>query len=175
MICEPLPDPELNIVTARLRLTPLVQADADVLFTVLDDPGLHRFIGGEPPGLAQLRARFARWQQRVSPDGTQLWLNWTVRLIDGDTAVGYVQATVIGGEAAVAYVVGSAWSGMGIATEAVAAMCTFLCARLMVRQLVASIHPAHAASAAVARHAGLTATGTLDGDGEELWVRTIQP
>jgi hypothetical protein len=31
-----------------LRLDPMAQADVDELFPLLNDPGLHTFIGGEP-------------------------------------------------------------------------------------------------------------------------------
>ena len=60
---------------------------------------------------------------RRSPAGDQLWLNWVVRLADTRIAVGHVQATVMAdGTAEIAYVIGSAWSGRGIATEATSGM-----------------------------------------------------
>jgi RimJ/RimL family protein N-acetyltransferase len=150
-------------------LDAIVEADADDLFPVLDDIRLHRFIGGTPPTLEQLRARLARWQTRIATDGDQLWLNWVVRLAATRAAVGYVQATVTEEGAELAYVIGTDWSGQGIATDAVSAMCGSLRA-LGIVELHAHIHPEHLGSAAVARHAGLVPTGRIRDDGEELWV-----
>jgi Acetyltransferase (GNAT) domain len=84
---------------------------------------LYRHIGGEPLDEAGLRARFTRLETRRSPDGSYSWLNWIVRLCDTDQAVGYVQATVDSSSAAtIAYVIGTAWQGRGLASEAVRAM-----------------------------------------------------
>jgi RimJ/RimL family protein N-acetyltransferase len=159
---------ELSIVTERLRLTPIVAGDTDDLFAVLSDTRLYEFIGGKPATRIQLRRRFAMWERRGSPDGRQLWLNWAVRLgVDG-AAVGYVQATVDDDRASIGYVIGTAWSGRGIASEAVIGMREWL-RSVGVSRLEAHIHPAHRASAAVARRAGLTSVGDLDADGEEIW------
>ncbi|HEX6493717.1 MAG TPA: GNAT family N-acetyltransferase [Candidatus Dormibacteraeota bacterium] len=162
-------DADLALRTARLRLDPLTEADSEELFGVLHDIRLHRFIGGEPPTLAQLRA----WEARVSPDGDQLWLNWTVRLAATGEAVGYVQATVTDGGAEIAYVVGTEFCGRGIATEAVEVMCAALRA-MGVSRLRAHIHPEHVISAAVARRAGLVATARFDDEGEELWSTGLE-
>jgi len=163
------PDVELTIATPRLRLAPLVPADADDLFQVLDDPRLHRFTGGSPLTRRELGAEISRWQDRRSPDRSQVWLNWIVRLALDGSAVGYVQASLSGGCATIAYVIGTAHSGQGIATEASLALCGFLRERLGVKELVAHIHPRHSASGHVARHLGLAPTGELDPDGEEIW------
>lgn len=160
---------ELTITTPRLRLTPLVQADADELFQVLDDARLHRFTGGSPPTRSELVAQITRWQDRASPDQSQIWLNWTVRLAISGRAVGYVQATITNGCAAIAYVIGTAYSGQGIAAEASQAMCTVLREHIGVEDFVARIHPQHSASRQVARHLGLAPTGEFDVDGEETW------
>ena len=152
------------------RLEPSVEADAEELYPVLDDMRLHAFVGGTPPTLAQLRGRLSRWEARQSPDRREVWWNWTVRLVDGGAAVGYVQATVVDDAAYLAYVVGTDWSGQGIASEAVAEMIGLL-VQLGVVRFRARIHPGHAASAAVARHVRLVATGEIDADGEELWSR----
>lgn len=163
------PDADLVAGTARLVLTPLTAADAGELATVLDDPELHRFTGGEPLSEAELSARFTIWEGRRSPDGGQVWLNWTVRLAAGGQAVGYVQATIDEERAVVAYVIGTAWSGRGIASEALVAVCDLLRRRLGVDRIVAHIHPLHVASSRVAGHAGLTSTGIADEDGELIW------
>lgn len=168
---QPYPDPdrELTTTTSRLRLTPMVAADVDELFGVLADVRLHRFTGGAPLSQDALRAKVAVWQRRISPDGMERWLNWTIRTTSDDTVVGSVQASVAAGCATIAYVIGTAYAGQGIASEASRAMCTLLRERLGVEELVAHIHPQHLASQRVARRAGLVPTGSLDADGEEIW------
>jgi RimJ/RimL family protein N-acetyltransferase len=90
-----------------------------------------------------------------------------VRLDSADCLTGTVQATVVGGRAEIAWVVGTPWQGQGIATEAARGLVGWLCAQ-GVTTLVAHIHPDHLASAAVAAGAGLTATDEWD-DGERRW------
>lgn len=84
-----------------------------------------------------------------------------------------VQATVTDDDegtrsAELAWVVGSDRQGEGLATEAAAAAMQWLRA-IGITSFVAHIHPDHAASAAVARHLGLT-PGDPRGDGEARWT-----
>jgi RimJ/RimL family protein N-acetyltransferase len=161
-----------TIATERLLLTPLRTGDADELVEVLADPRLHQFIGGRPATLDELRARYAAMTAGSSnPD--ELWRNWVVRLLAGAQPVGTVQATLYrlqdGWSAQVAWVVGVAYQGQGYATEAAKALVAWLAER-DVGEVVAHIHPGHAASAAVARRAGLHPTGDQV-DGEVVWRR----
>ena len=56
-------------------------------------------------------------------DAAADWLNWVVRVDDEGRLAGYVQATVAAGRAAeLAWAVGVAWQGRGIAVEAAGAM-----------------------------------------------------
>ncbi len=73
--------------------------------------------------------------------------------------------------AEIARVVGTPWQGSGIATEAVRGLVDWLAGR-PVRGVIAHIHPAHRASAAVAAAAGLTPTADRH-DGEVRWHRHI--
>lgn len=155
----------------RIRLEPLRVEHAEEMAPLLDDPGLHAFTGGRPAGLAELRERYRRQVAGHSPDGAQRWLNWIVRRLDDGRAVGTVQATVTEQAglltAEVAWVVAAAHQGHGYAQEAAQVMVAWLRGQGIVR-LVAHVHPDHAASAAVARSAGLAPT-TLMVDGEIRW------
>jgi RimJ/RimL family protein N-acetyltransferase len=144
----------------RLALEPLAAAHADELAPLLDDPGLHAFTGGQPLHLDALRERYARLE------GAEDRLNWIVRA--GADAVGYVQATVEGEAADVAWVIGTAHQGRGYAREAAAAMVAWLRAQ-GVRRIAANIHPEHAASIAIARHLWLE-PGAARADGEIRWA-----
>jgi RimJ/RimL family protein N-acetyltransferase len=160
--------PELR--SARLRLVPLAVGDAPEMVGVLADPALYAFTGGQPPTLVTLEARYLA-QVAGSPDDAEQWLNWIVRTLDTDEAVGYVQATVTdrGQAADVAWVTGTAWQGRGYAAEAAAAMVAWL-ADSGVATVTAHVHPDHAASAGVARKAGLAVTDEVE-DGERVWRR----
>lgn len=160
-----------QIPSARLRLVPLTVADAAEMVGVLSGDALYTYTGGAPPDLGELRARYARQAAGRSPDGREEWHNWVLRREPGGEAVGCVQATVTGAgrRAEIAWVVGLDWQGQGYATEAAQALVTWLDTH-GVRVIQAHIHPGHAASAAVARHAGLRPSGTFE-DGEQLWVR----
>jgi RimJ/RimL family protein N-acetyltransferase len=180
---------------ARIALVPLAVGDAEEMAGVLGGEQLYAFTGGHPPTAGELRARYARQAAGRSADGRQEWRNWIIRRAADGQAVGFVQATITagavgpggaaasgnaasgergGGEVAeVAWVVGLAWQGNGYAAEAAQALVAWLEAR-GVATIQARIHPDHAASAAVARRAGLAPTRQVD-EGEQLWRRYRQP
>ena len=134
---------------------------------VLRDRGLYRFIGGNPPTVAELRRQYAAWSAGPSSPG-ESWLNWVIRTTDG-TAVGHAQATVTGAGAVadVAWVVGAPWQGRGYASEAARALIEWLVAQ-GVRDVTAHVHAENRASGRVAEQAGLARTTEIDG-GEVVW------
>lgn len=155
------------IETERLRLTPLQVADAVEMVVVLDDRDLYEFTGGEPADLDQLIARYGT--QVIGPARPdEAWHNWIVRLAESHAAIGYVQTTVTGNEADVAWVIGTRAQGRGFAREAATAMCAWL-EHHGIRRITAHIHPNHVASAAVAEACGLRPTDEIDDDGEVVW------
>jgi RimJ/RimL family protein N-acetyltransferase len=163
---------EPNIVTERLELRPLVLEDAEEMAGVLADEGLHRFTGGQPMSLPELRSRFRTLVVGRSPDGRQIWLNWVVRLRDRGHAIGTVQATLTSAtmprRAWVAWVIGVPWQGRGFASEAATSLVEWLSPQ--VTDVAATIHPDHAASQRVASRAGLVLTPEFE-NGEQIWCR----
>lgn len=159
------------IRTARPVLEPLRVDHATKLAPLLDDPELHRLIGGQPATLDELENRFTRMAVGHSADGTQGWLNWGVRQQDSGAAIGTVQATLLhednGTLAEIAWVVARPYQALGSATEASAGMVGWLRDQ-GVDRLIAHIHPDHDASAGVARRLGLAATELIE-DGEVRW------
>jgi len=149
-----------------VELVPLSVDHAPAMVEALADPSLYEFTGGAPPTLEELTARYERQVVGHSPDGNERWLNWVV-LLDADP-VGYVQATVVGDSAEVAWVISPSVQGRGVATRAARAMGEQLRAA-GVRRLVAHVHPDHAASARVAERLGLRPTDEVE-DGEVRWV-----
>jgi RimJ/RimL family protein N-acetyltransferase len=157
-------------VTERLLLAPLHPGDADEMAGVLADPALHRFTGGRPATRQELRTRYAALAAGSGRAG-EVWRNWIVRRRADARPVGTVQATITrdrgGWAATIAWVTGVPWQGRGYAAEAARALVGWL-ARREVREVVAHIHPDHAASARVAARAGLRPTPDLV-DGEQVW------
>ncbi|MBC7954847.1 MAG: GNAT family N-acetyltransferase [Cytophagales bacterium] len=106
-----------------VTLEPRTRAHAEELFPVLSEARLYDFLDERPPhSVDALRERLARSESRKSPDGSEHWLNWVVRDATGQAA-GYVQATVMATlETNVAYFIGSAHWGRGVAYAAVGQM-----------------------------------------------------
>ena len=126
-----------RIETAALTLEPQMAAHAEEMFTVLSDPALYAYENEPPRSIEWLRARFAKLESRRSPDEREQWLNWVIRLPSSEL-IGYVQATLrSNGEAAIAYVLASAYWGRGLAWQAVDAMIGELVGRYQVRSLCA--------------------------------------
>lgn len=118
-----------------LTLEPQLASHAEAMFVVLSDPAIYEYENAPPPSLEWLLARFIRLETRVSNDGSEQWLNWVIRLPDGEL-IGYVQATVhANGSAGIGYELASAWWGRGFASIAVRTMIDELAAHYGVRQL----------------------------------------
>src|SRR3954451_23676042 len=94
--------PELR--TERLRLQPVRSGHAEALADALSDPAVYAFTGGTPEDATWWRSRLAFLEGGRSPEGQELWLNWAIQLPATAEIVGYVQATVAGTSADVAYV-----------------------------------------------------------------------
>lgn len=156
----------------RLRLEPMRPEHAPEMAEVLADPSLGEHVEGRPPSAEYLAHRYEILSSRRSPNGRELWLNWVIRLDSERRAVGFVQATVGEQVAALAWVVGVAWQGTGIATEAAAAVIEVLEQEQGVTTFTASIAPKNQASKAVATKLGMSKSGAVH-DGEEVWVMTL--
>jgi len=160
-----------SVRSARFALEPLRVDHAEEMVVVLGDARLYEFIGGSAPSLDELRARYAR-QVRGPGRADEVWLNWVIRDCADERAVGYVQATLTGQEADwtadLAWLVGSAHQGKGIATEAATGVASQL-RECGITMLSAHIADSNAASIAVATRVGLGATDELDADGERIF------
>ncbi len=164
--------------TARLDLEPVSPAHADDMVGLLADRALYAFYADEAsPTLDELRARYARWAGGGSPDGSETWCTWILRERSTGSCAGFVQATVRLEErtAELAWVVGTAYQGRGLAREAAAAARDAVLVGAhatgadAVEHVVAHIAPGNEASETVARAIGLHATDDLDPDGERVW------
>jgi ribosomal-protein-alanine N-acetyltransferase len=110
------------VEAARITLEPQTAEHAAEMFIVLSDPTIYTYENAPPPSIDWLRIRFERLETRRSADGSEIWLNWVVRLRSGQL-IGYAQATVFPeGRASIAYEFASAYWGRGLAREAVEAL-----------------------------------------------------
>lgn len=100
------PDPTAPLHSERLDLLPIGPEHAEELAAALADPALHAFTGGSPATADDLRVRYARLAAG-SPDPTETWGNWALRLRADGRLTGYVQTTVRPEAAELAWVVGT--------------------------------------------------------------------
>ncbi|MFN8167578.1 MAG: GNAT family N-acetyltransferase [Candidatus Nanopelagicales bacterium] len=171
-----VPTPALR--TERLDLEPLRVEHADEMVDLLADRRLYAFYADEAsPSLDELRERYARQVRGASDDGTQVWHNWILRVHASGEAAGFVQATVTHDSddrevAELAWVVGTAYQGRGLAREAAAAVRDELISA-GAGTVIAHIAPGNGASEAVARAIGLAPTDESH-DGETRWQLTSE-
>lgn len=148
-------------------------AHAEDMVDALADRALYAYYDDEAsPTLDELRERYGRQTRGHSADGSQAWHNWILRERSSRVACGFVQATVVGDVAELAWVVGTAYQGHGYATEAARAVRDALLrgrSGTPVSAVIAHIASGHVASESVARHLGLAATD-ITVDGEYRWA-----
>jgi RimJ/RimL family protein N-acetyltransferase len=113
------------------------------MFGVLSDPAIYEFENAPPASEQWLQSRYQKLERRSSPDGSEQWLNWVIRLPDGALA-GYVQASVKPcGSAGIAYELNSRYWRQGIGSCAVSAMLAELHSTYAVNRYVAVLKAAN--------------------------------
>ncbi len=129
--------------TPQCSLEPQVAAHASEMFAVLSDPAIYEFEGEPPPSIERLTEGFRRKESRLSPDGTERWLNWVVRLPNGQLA-GYVQATVMQtGASYIGYEFSSQYWRQGLGSASVGALLDELASAYQVHTFVAVLKAAN--------------------------------
>ena len=170
-----------TLVTSELVLEPRVRAHAEAMFDVLGNPALYRYLDeAAPPSVDHLRRLYTRLEARLSPDSSQVWLNWVVRR-PGLPLLGYVQATVMPNNTAwVGYVFSAQYWGRGYATQAVQAMLEHLVSDYGVRRFLASVDVANLRSTRLLQRLGFhEASGPVRevhelSPTERLFLRSVQ-
>lgn len=158
----PAPVSMRTIVLEGFRLEPQLATHADEMFVVLSDPAIYEFENQPPASLEALRHRYALLESRGSPDGSEQWFNWVLRLDDG-RAAGYLQATLYAGARAdIAYELASAHWGRGLAARAVQAMIDELATHHGVRHLSAMLKRANHRSLRLLQRLGFVASSPAE-------------
>jgi len=110
---------ETMIDVTEVYLEPLRPEDAAGMFPGLSDDNAYHFIPTDPPAtLEALRDRYVFLSAGGTQDGTEIWLNWTIRRTVDQHFMGYTQVTLKGDDALVAYHVFPVFWRQGIATSA---------------------------------------------------------
>jgi RimJ/RimL family protein N-acetyltransferase len=153
-----------SVSVGPLVLEPQMAAHAAEMFDVLSDPAIYEFENSPPESVSWLAERFAKLESRVSPDGTDRWLNWVIRLPSGVLA-GYVQATITQDLTAhVAYELGSKFWRQGIGSAAVSGMLKELVMTYGVHVFVATLKARNYRSLALLRTLGFERAGVNNSD-----------
>ena len=144
-----------------LVLEAQMASHAEAMFAVLADPAIYLYENSPPVSVEWLRERYRKLESRSSTDGQEKWLNWVIRLADGDLAAnlaGYVQATVFADHSAcIAYELNSQYWGKSIARRAVTAMMDELRQQYGVTQCYAIFKTANFRSQGLLRRLGFSA------------------
>ncbi len=148
--------------TERLELLPISPDLAGEMFEGLLHPQLYAYISDSPPASREwLVERYTRLAVGQSPDGSELLLNWLLRLKASSHLIGFVQATVQNRRALVAYLVFPDASGFGYVGEAVASMMDTLEHDAGVTEFVATVHTENQRSIRVLERLGFTRTSFM--------------
>ena len=149
---------------------PLLPELAPLLFEGLADERLYRFIPTDAPETAEaLEGRHHKLSSRRSPDGSEVWLNFAMRLrkegrLLNATYVGTLEATVYPDRSAyLAYTVFVPFWRRGYARECCARLLRHLLEDYRVRVVVAEMDTRNAASISLAEALGFERVGTTLG------------
>jgi RimJ/RimL family protein N-acetyltransferase len=158
-----------TLAAGELVLEPLVVDHAEAMFEVLGDPALYRYLDyPPPPSIEHLRSVYASVQTRMSPDGSQLWLNWIVRL-PGQPPMGYVQATVAADENAwLGYLFSREHWGRGYATQATRAVLDHVASAYGVTRFLATVEAPNHRSIRLLERVGFHGATEAELEGHEL-------
>jgi RimJ/RimL family protein N-acetyltransferase len=130
----------------HLLFEPLTADLADELYAILTAPSVLAFIdaSGKPPTLEELRLEYSNRasgpQNSTMP--TERWFNMVIRLrATPCQAIGRLEATWYGNWGEIAYLLGEAWWGKGLAFEAMLWWHDYLMAVVPGTEWWATVHP----------------------------------
>jgi RimJ/RimL family protein N-acetyltransferase len=138
----------MNATTRRLHIEALRRDHAARLFAELVNPRAYLYIPERPPRSRNaLARRYVQLERGASPLGSEIWLNWAVRLRAKRVYVGTLQATIHRQHAAyIAYMIVPRYWHRGYGTEACAWLIAHLFAQWHIVDFRASVDPRNIAS-----------------------------
>jgi ribosomal-protein-alanine N-acetyltransferase len=144
--------------TSRLLLRRQAPEDLDSLFALYSDPEVIRYIPDAPRTYEEAREEL-EWHRHGHSKRPELGLWATIHKETGKFMgrCGLLPWTIDQcEEVEVAYLLGKAYWGQGLGTEAAQAIVDYAFGKLQLARLVCLIHPDNLASAKVARKIGMT-------------------
>ena len=145
----------VNFLSARLKMVLIQREHAQLAHAFLRDPQLYLYLPKDAPSLADVERQFSFWENRISPDKSEFWLNWAV--FWKEACIGTMQAGVhrASKEASIAYMIATGYQGKGLGTEATGAMIDHLHQHYKVRRVKAWIDTRNRASIRLVEKLGL--------------------
>lgn len=130
----------------NLQFELLTETHVNDLFAILTTPSVLAFIdpNGNPPTIEELRAEYAARSRGpvILTTPTERWFNMAIRLkTSPSSAIGRLEATGYGEWGEVAYLLGEAWWGQGLAFEAMLWWHDYLDAVAPGTKWWATVHP----------------------------------
>jgi RimJ/RimL family protein N-acetyltransferase len=130
----------------NLYFEPLTDLHANDLFSILTTPSVLAFIdpNGELPTIEELKIEYAARARGpvILATPNERWFNMAIRLKSlSSPAIGRLEATGYGEWGEVAYLLGEAWWGKGLAFEAMCWWHDYLAAVAPGTQWWATVHP----------------------------------
>lgn len=145
----------------------LTAAHADDLFPILTTPSILSFIDptGDPPTIEELRADYIACMSGptifTTPD--ERWFNMAIRLKDYPfPVIGRLEATRYGEWGELAYLLGEAWWGKGLAFEAMLWWHDYLAAAVPGTTWWATVHPSNQRSIRLLKRLGYKEVDAID-------------
>jgi [ribosomal protein S5]-alanine N-acetyltransferase len=159
----------LPLLTERLVLRPFAPTDLEALHAVYGDPEVTRFIPAYPT-LEHTRRALDIHVREARAGHPAFWALIERESGDliGDAGLGLIEG--IGPEFELGYTLGPRWWGRGYATEAARAVRDHAIGPLGLREVLALVRPANAASINVLEKIGMERVGTRHAYGAEHLV-----
>jgi len=158
------------LVTPRLTLRALSDADVPVMFSYRADPAVSRYQGWEPANLTQVQ-NFIDEQAAVEPDTPDTWCQLAITItatgeMIGDLGLHFFAASSRTVELGIT--LAPAYQGLGHATEALHAVFDHLFGTLGKHRVYGSVDPRNTASLALLERVGMRKEAHLV---ESLWFK----
>jgi [ribosomal protein S5]-alanine N-acetyltransferase len=133
--------------TQRLLLEPLKVTHGVALYHLFQDKRIYEYIPTPvPASLEYLEQRYQKLETRLSPNGTEAWLNWAVYIKEHQTYAGYIEATVLPGVAKIAYILAPLFWRQGYAYEACKHLISIVWRDYNITEIIAEVDTRNLAS-----------------------------
>jgi RimJ/RimL family protein N-acetyltransferase len=177
---------EILMQSQNLSFESLTAIHADDLFPILTTPAVLAWIDpdGAPQTIDQLRTEYASRARgpNLEARSTQRWFNMAIRLqMPPGLAIGRLEATGYGAWGEIAYLLGEAWWGKGLAFEAMVWWQDYLTAAAPETIWWATVHPLNQRSIRLLQRLGYEEVNPDDrpqlysyDPGDRCFVRSLQ-